>query len=388
METTRKSDVIIIGGGISGTAAAYHLARDGVRVTLVEREALGSMASGWTLAGVRQSGRHPAELPLAQAAVRRWEALAAELGADVEYRQEGNLRLALTEAETATIRQVVADGDAAGIEMSYLPDNASVRAVAPALAEDIVAASFCPTDGHANPDLAVRAFAAAAVRHGAIIQPHTTVERILVHADRVTGVTTADGDLAAQSVVVAAGVYTPRLLAPLGLDLPLRITHVPAVQTVPMPPTLAQVLGLASAGFAGRQQADGRFRLTGGSQTWATDDSHHTVDNVQPQAIQVVNTIAKATRLVPALNEARVARVWGGLIDQTPDALPVIEHSPAIDGLVIAAGFSGHGFCLGPVTGQILAELATGRTPSLPIEPFQLARFASHVHEEAVQLHG
>ena len=389
MELTRISDVVVIGGGISGTAAAYHLARDGVRVTLVEREALGSMASGWTLAGVRQSGRHPAELPLAKAAVRGWEGLAAELGADVEYRQEGNLRLALTEAETATIRQVVADGDAAGIEMSYLPDNASVRAVAPALAEDIVAASLCLTDGHANPDLTVRAFAAAAVRHGAIIQPHTSVERILVNdADRVTGVTTADGDLAAQSVVVAAGVYTPRLLAPLGLDLPLRITHVPAVQTVPMPPTLAQVLGLASAGFAGRQQADGRFRLTGGSQTWTADDGHHTVDNVQPQAMQVVNTIAKATRLVPALQQARVARVWGGLIDQTPDALPVIERSPAIDGLVIAAGFSGHGFCLGPVTGQILAELATGRTPSLPIEPFQLARFASQVQQEPVQLHG
>jgi sarcosine oxidase subunit beta len=384
------SDVIIIGGGISGTAAAYHLAREGVRVTLVERGALGSMASGWTLAGVRQSGRHAAELPLAQAAVRRWEGLAEELEADVEYRQEGNLRLALSTAETATIRQVVADGTAAGIAMTYLPDNAALREVAPALAEDIVAASFCPTDGHANPDLTVRAFAAAAVRFGAAIRPHSHVDRILVDGDRVTGVALEDETLSAETVIVAAGVYTPRLLGPLGLDLPLKITHVPAVQSVPLPPILAQVLGVAAAGFAGRQQADGRFRLTGGSIAWSTDEnhSHHTAESVLPQAAQVQDTIAQATRLVPALRTARIARVWGGLIDQTPDAIPVIERSPAVDGLVIAAGFSGHGFCLGPATGQVLAELATGQSPSLPIAPFRLARFAGDVTQAAAHLHG
>jgi sarcosine oxidase subunit beta len=382
------SDVIIIGGGISGTATAYHLAKEGLRVTLVERGALGSMASGWTLAGVRQSGRLAAELPLAQAAVRRWEGLAEELGADVEYRQEGNLRLALSEAETDTIRQVVSDGTDAGIEMVYLPDNTAVRAVAPALADDIVAASFCPTDGHANPDLTVRAFAAAAVRHGANMRPHTAVERILVEGDRVTGVATADEALSAATVVVTAGIYTPHLLAPLGLDLPLTIKHVPAVQTIPQPPTLGQVLGVAAAGFAGRQQADGRFRLTGGSTDWDEDGGHHTAENVQPQAAQVQHTLEQATRLIPSLRMARVARVWGGLLDTTPDALPVIERSPAVDGLIVAAGFSGHGFCLGPVTGQLLAELATAQPPSQPIEPFRLARFAGDVATAPAQLHG
>src|SRR4051812_33682710 len=87
------SSVIIIGGGICGTATAWELARNGISVTLLEKGDLASMASGWTLAGVRQSGRHPAELPLAESAVRRWEGLAEELGSDVEYRQQGNLRL-------------------------------------------------------------------------------------------------------------------------------------------------------------------------------------------------------------------------------------------------------------------------------------------------------
>jgi len=385
MSTT---DVIIIGGGISGTAAAYHLAKEGVRVTLVEQGALGSMASGWTLAGVRQSGRVPEELPLAQAAIRRWEGLAEELGADVEYRQEGNLRLALSEDQTETIRQVVADATDAGIEISYLPDNAAVRAVAPALAEDIFAASFCPTDGHANPDLAVRAFAAAAVRYGAHLRPHTTVERIVVEGERVKGVATADEELSAETVIVAAGVYTPRLLAPLGLDLPIRIAHVPAVQTIPLPPTLAPVLGIAAAGFACRQQADGRFRLTGGSSPWGEESGQHTAENVMPRASQVHHTIAWATRLIPSLENARVAQVWGGLLDMAPDAIPTIERSPAVEGLVIAAGFSGHGFCLGPITGQILAELAMGHPSSQPIEPFRLARFAGEVATAPSQLHG
>src|ERR671916_3154034 len=91
---TRTTEVVVIGGGISGTAAAYELARAGATVTLLEQGSLASMASGWTLGGVRQSGRHSAELPLATAAVARWEHLGEELGADIEYRREGNLRLA------------------------------------------------------------------------------------------------------------------------------------------------------------------------------------------------------------------------------------------------------------------------------------------------------
>src|SRR2546430_14015989 len=103
----KVSDVVIIGGGISGTAAAYELARTGASVTLVEKGALASMASGWTFGGVRQSGRHSSELPLAQAAVCRWVTLAEELGADIEYRQEGNLRVARTPEEVRIVTDLV-----------------------------------------------------------------------------------------------------------------------------------------------------------------------------------------------------------------------------------------------------------------------------------------
>lgn len=381
-----SSSVIVIGGGISGAAAAYELARRGISVTLLERGALASMASGWTLAGVRQSGRHPAELPLARTAVQRWENISEELGNDVEYRQDGNLRIALGEGDVPAIRDVVETGNAAGIAIAYLDGPQAVHDLAPVLTDDLAGASFCPTDGHANPHLTVAAFGEAARRAGADLRTGVEVTAIQTDGSRVTGVMTTEGAIVCERVVVAAGVYTPYLLDPLGIHLPLSVVHVPAVQTIPLPPMLRQVLGVASGGFAGRQEVSGRFRLTGFSSPW--DETWHTDENVQPTTDQVRDTIEWAMRLLPAVKDARVARVWGGLIDKTADALPVIERTPEIDGLIVAAGFSGHGFCLGPVTGEILADLATTGSTAHPIAPFNRARLDAVRQPEAVTLHG
>jgi glycine/D-amino acid oxidase-like deaminating enzyme len=383
-----SSQVVVIGGGISGTAAAYELARNGVNVTLLERGELASMASGWTLAGVRQSGRHPSELPLAAAAVARWKDLDEELVAETEYRQNGNLRLALAESDVPTIKGVVAASNAAGIEITYLDAVDDIHAIAPALCDEMYGASYCPTDGHANPTKSVLAFAAAAKRHGATIRTGVEVFGITTQGGKVTGLETTEGPVGADRVILAAGIYTPHLLEPLGLKLPLRVTHVPAVQTVPAPPTLEQVIGIASGKFAGRQQVDGRFRLTLANSPWDGADRHDQY-NVQPTLEQVRDTIDVASKLLPAIQGLRVAEVWGGLLDLTPDALPVIERSPEVEGLIIAAGFSGHGFCLGPITGQILADLAVFGSTELPIDAFQLSRFADQSAEaESLTLHG
>ena len=380
-------DIVIVGGGISGTAAAYELAKTGARVLLLERGDLASMASGWTLAGVRQSGRHPAELPLAQHAVRRWQHLAAELGIDVEYRQEGNLRLARTDDEVPIIQALVDDQRGAGLDVTFLPDNAAIREIAPALAESIVAASWCPSDGHANPTATVRAFAAAAERHGATIRTGTMVDAIIVESGRVRGVRAGDETIAADTVILAAGIYSDRLLEALGIDVPLTVRHVSVIQSVPLPPLLGPVLGTAKAEFAGRQQADGRLRFTGGIRPWTGQEAGTFADSVQPPADAVAGTIERGIAIIPALATTPIARVWGGLIDMTPDALPVLDRAQAIDGLIVAAGFSGHGFCLGPTTGHILCELATRGESSLPLGPFRLGRFTS-AGPAAADLHG
>jgi sarcosine oxidase subunit beta len=355
---------------------------------LLERDQLHAMGSGWTLAGVRQSGRHPAELPLARAAIRRWETLAGELDADLEYRQHGNLRLALDEAQIATIKRVVADGNAAGVPMEYLEPDA-VRELAPVITEKIAGASLCPTDGHANNHKTVQAYAHAAQRHGATFVTGVEVLNLATSGDSVTGVVTADGTYAADVVVVAAGIYTPHLVTPLGLQLPIEIVHCPVAQTVPTDALrLEQVLGVASGGFAARQTASGAIRFIGASIPWG--ERHHTKENTGMTVQQMDAMTRNASAILPELAKLRIELVWGGLIDRTPDVIPVLDAVEGYPGLVVGAGFSGHGFGIGPISGEILANLATsGNDDRFDLAPFRLSRFADgRVKRESLEMHG
>jgi sarcosine oxidase subunit beta len=383
-------DVVIVGGGISGAAAAYEIARAGHSVTLFEARSLAAMASGWTLGGVRQSGRDPAELPLAKAAVERWGGLDAELDAQTGYRRLGNLRLARTEAEVEVIRDLVATQSGLGLDLDYLCDNAAVRAVAPAIGPSVLAASFCSGDGHADPIPATRAFAAAAARHGAVILDGVGVRALIRSGDAVTGVETAAGEIvSAGRVIVATGIHAPTLLAPLGLELPLSVRLVCVLQSVPLPPLFAQVFGVANADAAGRQEIDGRLRVTTGLREWAHDPAAWSPDRLAPRAADIAMLIERATQILPALADAGVGSVWGGLIDLTPDALPAIDGHTGIEGLIVAAGFSGHGFGIGPVTGEILADLALARQPRFDLAPFRLGRFVGRDSAAAtLTLHG
>lgn len=371
-----NGDVIVIGGGITGCATAYELGKQGVHVTLLERESLAAMGSGWTLAGVRQSGRHVAELPIARAAIRRWETLGEELGTDVHYRQDGNLRLAFNAEEAETIRRVVADGNARGVEMS-LVDGDTARGIAPALSDEVVAASFCPTDGHADNMLAVKAYAAAAERQGATIVPGTEVMELVVSDGRVNGVVTNNGTYHADAVVVTAGVYSAQLLEPLGLSLPIYITMTPVIETVPTTAIrLAPVLGVATANFAARQTAEGAIRFIGHGEMW-NEQSPHTATTLGMTMTQMDSMTSRAVRILPGLATVRVSRIWGGLLDKTPDALPVLDAVPEFPGLIVGAGFTGHGFGIGPMSGEILANLVTkGGDDRFDMEPFRLGRFA------------
>jgi sarcosine oxidase subunit beta len=385
------TDVVVIGAGISGAASAYELARRGFRVTLLDRYAPAAMASGWTLAGVRQSGRHPAELPLATAAVRRWTGLAEELGGETHYRRNGNLRLARTAEEVPVIRSLVEQQSAAGLDLTLLTDPADIQAVAPAVSDRVMAASWCPSDGSADPRATVLSYVAAAQRLGVEMRFGERVRRIETVEGRVTGVSTNAGMIAASHVVVCAGIFGNDLLDPLGLAVPLQVPMVTVLRSVPMPAMLGPVIGVANADCAGRQEVDGRFRVTSGLETWHGDIDH---DGPKPAVRPTMRSIAEVVRLfgevVPAFRDARIDEAWAGLIDLTPDGLPVIDSPAGLNGLTVAMGFSGHGFCLGPVTGTIVADLVeTGRTP-FPIAPFALGRFTGRRQAafKPLSLHG
>lgn len=381
------ADILIVGGGITGAATAYETARAGARVTLIEGRRRAAMASGWTLGGVRQSGRDPAELPLVSRAVERWATLSDELGGQTFYRRHGNLRLARDAAEVELIRAMVADQRARGLDLSFLATNADVRAVAPAIGPNVLAASFCPTDGHADAPSTVDAYLMAATRRGATIREGELVRALFERGGRVVGVETDAGAVFADVVVLAAGVHAPDLLAPLGLFLPLHPKVVSVIRTAPVPPVFTQVFGVANADCAGRQEVDGALRVTTGIDDWPGAIESWTEEALLPPTGVVADLIARVSAVLPVFATARLARVWGGLIDLTPDGLPVIDRP--MDGLVVAAGFSGHGFGIGPVSGELTAALALGVAPPLSVDAFRLSRFSENADgTAALTLHG
>lgn len=383
-----NADVVVIGAGISGAAAALELAESGLSVILLDRWGPAAMASGWTLAGVRQSGRHPAELPLATAAVRLWEGLSDRLGADVRYRQEGNLRLARTEAEVPVIEALVAEQQAAGLDVVLLRGDA-VQAVAPAVNASVLAACHCPSDGHADPVATVQAFVDAGVLAGVVCRFGERALAIEAEGGRAVAVRTDQGRIACNHVVVAAGVFGNELLEPLGAAVPIEVQMVAAMRSMPMAPVLHQVIGVANADCAGRQQADGCFRATSGVQRFTGALRDGARPAVLPPASALRRLVETFGHAVPAFADAPIEAVWAGLIDMTPDALPVLDHAPGVDGVAVAMGFSGHGFCLGPVTGQILAGMVRGDAPAFDLAPFRLARFEGwNQPSEPVTLHG
>jgi sarcosine oxidase, subunit beta len=380
--------VVVIGGGITGAVAAHALAARGRAVRLIESRRLAAMASGWTLGGVRQSGRDRAEVPLARAAVALWPRLADRLGHETGYHQHGNLRLARTPEEAGTIAQLVEMQKALGLDLRLLADTGAIRAIAPAIESSILAASFCPTDGYADPIAATRAFAEAASLRGARIEEGVAALRIVVRKDRIEGVETAAGFIAAERVILAAGTHSAALLAPLGIVLPLRIMQVQVVLSVPQPLVFRQVFGVANADCAGRQQPDGRFRYTSGIGAYPGDPERWSEASLAPPSPDITALRHRVGRILPAVAEAPIERSWGGLIDMTPDGLPVIAASRSVRGLVIAAGFSGHGFGIAPVTGELAAALASDEATGHDLTAFRLDRFDPALVPASLTLHG
>ena len=389
------ADAVVIGAGISGAATAYQLAKDGLDVVLLDRFSPAAMASGWTLAGVRQSGRHAAELPLARAAVAIWETLAEELEGETHYRRSGNLRVARDDAEIAIIRGVVQDQASAGLDITLLPDNRAVRGVAPALSERALLASYCTSDGSADPVATVQSFVRAAERRGATCRFGERALVIETVAGRARAVVTDKSRIATRRVVIAAGIFGNELLKSFGVHVPLQVPVATVLRSAPGARVLEPVISTATATCTGRQEHDGRWRVTNGAEAWRGTLIEEKGERglprprVNPTAASMVDVVTRFGALVPAFREAAIEQSWAGLLDLAPDALPVLDAVPGCEGAFLAMGFSGHGFCLGPVTGKILSDFVQDRPVDLPLEPFALSRFQTSASATApATLHG
>ena len=357
--------VVIVGGGLMGLSAAFHLCRadPSVPVTLIERDRVGAAASGASAAGVRVMGRDPAERALALESLRRWPELDRELEGDKCYRRDGGLRVAIDEAAWRAVPAWVAAQRADGVPLEIV-DEPALRRRAPGLAPECLGGVYAPIDGQAEAMPTVLAFANAARRLGARVETGV-VRRVLVERGRVVAVEQADGARTACDVaIVAAGAWSAALLAPHGVELPLHTRALQMLLTTPAPKALAQVVGCFDRQLSLKQLGDGAYLIGGGWPALITDEAENRYE-ILADSIRASQEIAAA--VYPAVGHAALARSWAGLEAFTPDEIPLIGPVPGIEGLVVAAGFCGHGFALAPAVGDILARLALGRDAHEPM---------------------
>lgn len=365
----KTNDVLVIGGGVIGTAVAYYAAKAGRKVTLLERNDIAggtsSACDGFIILQSKNPGPH---LDLALQSAALYRGLAEELDYDLEYLPCGGMVVAETERQAELLHGLIEKQRKANLPVELLP-IAEARRREPLLAEDLWGAAYCAADAQVNPIRVAQGFAQAARRLGAQLRTGVDVKGLLVHSGRVCGVETAAGDLKAEFVVNAAGVWAPALLAPLGIQLPIRPRRGQLLVTEPLPSLLRHVLLCAcyltakyhpeeldpadrqhrlGVGLAVEQTAHGGL-LIGSTREFAGFDRRTTLAGIEAVA-------RHARRILPALAQVNIIRTFAGLRPYTPDGLPILGPLAELPGLIMAAGHEGDGIALAPVTGKKVAE--------------------------------
>ena len=373
--TADSVEVLVVGGGVIGSSIAYHVAGQGRAVLVVERDDVAvEPAASWASAGgVRRQGQDPAEAALAREAIARWPALAEELDADLRYRRGGHLLLAEHDGEADHLRAFVRRQHDLGFGDVAFVDRRDVFGLAPGLGEQVVAGSFSPADGQADPVRTTRAFAAAAIRHGARYWTGTACRALDRVADRVVGARTGRGTVRAEQTVLAAGAWSGALAASIGIRLPVRTCAMQVLRSTPAPPgVLRPVLGAVARALSLKQLSDGAFLAGGGWFGDPTPDGRSYT--LRPERRR--GNWADACALFPPVGRQRLARAWGGLQAHTFDDLPFVGGVSGLDGLTLAFG-SWHGFGLAPAIGRCVADRLAGRpAPELDrLTPDRIAEF-------------
>jgi sarcosine oxidase subunit beta len=375
MSTPIATDVIVIGGGIMGAATAFFLRRRGVKVALLERGLVGQQASGVNFGNVRRQGRFLPQLPLANRSRTIWGRLNELLGEDAEFIPTGHIRVAFHPTDVAQLEAHVEAVREYGLELEMISSNA-LRSRFPFLATNVLAASYSPIDGHANPRLAAPAFGRAARRDGAHVVENAEVLSIEKVGDDFIVETRSTGTYRAPAVQISAGAWAGTLSGRFGEPVPLVAKGPQMGVTEPVPYRIEPVVGVHSAiegeGVYLRQVKRGNIVYGGGWRGPALPD-------IVRAYVDPMNTLRQAPmlrRVVPGLGALRTIRTWSGIEGYLPDDIPIIGPSGKVAGLFYAFGFCGHGFQLGPGVGETMAELiATGATTT-PLAPFHISRFA------------
>ena len=379
---SETADVVVVGGGLEGCAAAWALARRGVTdVVVAERGTVGSGMTGKSSGIVRCHYGVSSLAAMAAVGLEVFENAEDLFGADIGFRQTGYV-VGVADANVDALRKSLAAQRSVGVDTEEI-DHAEVARLWPyADLTPFAAFGWEPRGGYGDAYQTAQAFSASARAAGARVRQGTPVAGLLLDGDRVTGVRLADGsEISAGTVVVATGVWTRPLLAPYGIDMPIRVVREQIVLIDP---------GIDSADVSRLPVFSDLVSLqyvrpeVGGEILFGNSDLAHTEDadpdsylNRATEAFVDV-TVDKVGTRFPGFPDAAISSSYAGCYDVTPDWNPVISPGP-LDGLVIAAGFSGHGFKIAPAVGQLVADLVIdghSSDPRIPESDFRFSRFA------------
>ena len=418
-EKPSEVDVVVVGGGIAGVSTALALAERNIRVCLCEKGRIAGEQSSRNWGWVRQMGRDPAEMPLAIESLKIWRSFERNYGIETGFRSTGICYLCRTAGEKAKVEKWAKTGEAFGLEQHVLGSSRIARLL-PASTKEFTLGLHTPTDGRAEPSLAVPALAGKARELGAVLLEGCAVRGFETAGGKVSDAVTEHGNIRCDAIVVAGGAWTRLFLGNVGVPFPqLRILSTAAradgVENAPEMP-------VGGGDFAFRRRLDGGFtialrntniaplvpdsvrlfadflpavkrhwrelRFEIGSEfvtelrtprRWSVDEStpfeaRRTLDPT-PRVSLNHKALVALRRAFPSFASARITHSWAGLIDTTPDELPVLDRVDRYPGLFVASGFSGHGFGTGPAAGLLMAQLVNCESPCVDPRPFSLSRF-------------
>ena len=414
----QQVEVLIIGGGIVGISTAWFLARQGISVAVCEKGHIAGEQSGRNWGWVRQQGRDERELPMMMESIRIWRGLRDEIGEDVGFTEGGCLFSAANEKELAKFDDWVKIARAHDLD-TQIVRREELKKLVRGSAANWAGAMYTASDGRAEPHKATPALARAAERAGAAVLTACAVRGLDISAGRVTGVVTEHGLIKASNVLCAGGAWTSMFCRSVGVDLPQLKVRGTVVRTAPGPDVLRGTLFDAKIGIRRRQ--DGGYTIAPGSlldhaitpasfrhfrkflpalrqelsilrlsinksfmEEWRAPASW---DLSRPSPFEAMRVLdpepnERAIRhlrkdlgvMFPALGELEFVEAWAGMIESTPDVVPVIDET-AIPGFYIATGFSGHGFGIGPGAGKTIAAMLSGARSAIDLKPLRLNRF-------------
>jgi sarcosine oxidase subunit beta len=365
-----SASVVIVGGGVMGTSAAFHLAEAGVDVVLVERAQLGSGSTSRAAGGVRAQFSDALNIQIAQRSLEAFTRFATRPGWEIDFKRSGYLFVLSRADDVAEFESSVALQNRHGVPSRMLSAD-EARALCPLLAgDDILAASFSPDDGHATPEAVVQGYAFAARALGAHVRVGCEVTGIETDGDQITSVQTSHGAIATNVVICAAGAWSRACGEMVGVALPVTPLRRQILFTEPvdgLPPDLPFTIDFASSFYFHREGPGlllgmSHAREQPGFALEATDD-------------WVPDLLDIASRRAPRIADAGIKGGWAGLYEVTPDHNAIIGESERVGRFLYATGFSGHGFLQGPAVGEILRDLVLGRTPFVDIGPLSVNRF-------------